>query len=157
MDFLYHSMYVSVIGGDTGTSDDEDLMIAEELGRGIARMGATLVCGGRGGVMEAACRGAKKEGGTTIGILPSARREEKNDHVDHGIVTDLGVMRNALVVLNGDVVVAVDGGYGTLSEIAFATKFGKRVLGIGTWNLDVVECFKDVDSLLDELEDHLLG
>ncbi len=144
-------MYVSVVGGDLGTCEDEDCEMAREIGRGIAKLGAILVCGGRGGVMEASCKGAKEEGGTTIGILPSGDRDEKNDYVDYGIVTGMGIMRNALVVLNGDIVVAIDGGYGTLSEIALATKYDKKILGIGTWDLDVVEEHEDVDSLLDSL------
>ncbi len=148
-------MYVSVIGGDIGSCKNEDRERAREIGKRIAKLGATLVCGGRGGVMEAACRGAKEEGGTTIGILPSDDRGEKNEYVDHAIVTGMGNMRNALVVLNGDVVVAINGGYGTLSEIALATDYGKKVLGIGTWDLDVVEKHYDIDSLLESLKKHL--
>ncbi len=148
-------MYVSVIGGGADTCGDEDLRIAQELGRGIAKLGATLVCGGKGGVMEAVCRGVKEIGGTTIGILPSDDRREKNEHVDHAVITGMGIMRNALVVLNGDVVVAVDGGYGTLSELALAANYGKKVLGIGTWDLDFVEEHESVDSLLLSLKKHL--
>lgn len=146
-------MYVSIIGGDIGSSSDEDVKIAEDLGRKLAERDHTIVCGGRGGVMKAACKGAKEQDGETIGILPSANRDEANQYVDHPIVTDLGMLRNSLVVLNGDVVIAIDGGYGTLSEICFATKYGKTVLGIGTWDLDSVESFNEVNSLLERLDE----
>ncbi len=144
-------MYVSVIGGDAGNCSDMDCEFAYELGKGIAELGAVLVCGGRGGVMEAACKGAQENGGTTIGILPSSSREEGNEYLDHSIVTNLGMLRNSLVVLNGDIVVAVDGGYGTLSEIAMATKYHKKILGLGTWDIDSVESCVDVDEVIDEL------
>lgn len=148
-------MYVSLIGGDVGSCTERDCERAEKIGEGIAIMGAVLVCGGRGGVMEAACRGAKFQGGTTIGILPSGDRDEGNEYLDHAIVTGLGMTRNSLVVLNGDIVVAVDGGYGTLSEISMATKYGKRILGIGTWDVDCIEGFGDVEGLLDALEEEM--
>lgn len=145
-------MYVSVIGGDVGSCTDKDCEIAEEIGKGIAEIDAVLVCGGRGGVMEAACKGAKKAGGTTIGILPSADRNEGNEYLDYKLVTNLGMVRNSLVVLNGDVVVAIDGSYGTLSEIAMATKYRKKILGIGTWDIESVEGYGDTDKLLKELK-----
>ena len=97
-----------------------------------------LVCGGLGGVMEAACRGAKGAAGTTVGILPGADRTQANDYVDVAIATGLGEGRNALVVRAADALIAVGGGYGTLSEIALALKAGKPVVGIGTWDLDPV-------------------
>jgi uncharacterized protein (TIGR00725 family) len=109
--------------------------LAEQVGRQIARGGAVLVCGGRGGVMEAACRGAKAEGGTTVGILPGMDRQEANAYVEIPIVTGLGEARNAIVVRTADAVIAVSGGYGTLSEIGFALKMGRPVVGLGTWEL----------------------
>lgn len=109
--------------------------MAEQVGRQIARRGAVLVCGGRGGVMEAACRGAKAEGGTTVGILPGLDRQEANAYVDIPVVTGLGEARNAIVVRTADAVVAVSGGYGTLSEIGLALKMGRPVVGLGTWEL----------------------
>ncbi len=148
---------MSVIGGDEGSCSDRDKQIAEELGRGIGDMNAVLVCGGRGGVMESACKGCKEAGGETIGILPSASRDEGNEYLDHAIVTNLGAVRNSLVVLNGDIVVAVDGGYGTLSEISLAHKYGKRVLGLATWDLNTVESCSDVDEVIDELRKHSDG
>ena len=144
-------MYVSVIGGDVTSCTDEDCMRAEKIGEGIADLGAVLVCGGRGGIMEAACRGAKKKDGMTIGILPSADRSEGNEYVDHAIVTGLGMVRNSLVVLNGDIVVAIDGRYGTLSEIALGLEYGKRILGLGTWDVEGVESYENVEDILEVL------
>jgi uncharacterized protein (TIGR00725 family) len=97
------------------------------------------VCGGLGGVMEAACRGAKDAGGTTVGILPGTDREAANRFVDIAIPTGLGEARNALVVRAADALIAVGGGYGTLSEIALALKAGKRVVGLGSWEIEGVE------------------
>ena len=126
-------MFIAVIGSASCT--DKVAALAAEVGREIARRGAMLVCGGRGGVMEAACRGAKEAGGTTIGILPGMRRSEANPYVDVPIITGLGEARNAIVVGSADAVVAVHGGYGTLSEIGLALKMGRPVVGLGTWKL----------------------
>ena len=104
----------------------------------LAERGVVLVCGGLGGVMEAACRGAKEAGGTTVGILPGADRDEANSFVDVAIPTGMGEARNALVVRAADAVVAIGGDYGTLSEVALALKAGKPVVGIGTWEIDGV-------------------
>jgi uncharacterized protein (TIGR00725 family) len=98
-----------------------------------------VVCGGLGGVMEAACRGAKAGGGTTLGILPGSDRSAANEFVDVAVATGLGEARNALVVRAADALVAVGGAYGTLSEIALALKAGKRVAGVGTWEIEGVE------------------
>jgi len=121
-------MRVSVIGGgevDAGTAG-----VAEAVGRRLAERGHVLVCGGLGGVMEAACRGAAKAGGRTIGILPGDDRSAANPHVEVAVATGLGHARNALVVLNGDAVIAVDGGPGTLSELGFALAYGRPVVGL---------------------------
>jgi hypothetical protein len=108
------------------------------VGRLLAERGAVLVCGGLGGTMEAACRGAGQAGGTTVGLLPGTDRAAANPHVDIAIPTGLGEARNAIVVRTADVVIAVGGGYGTLSEIALALKMGRRVVGLGTWEIDGV-------------------
>ena len=126
-------IYLAVIG--SATCSEEVAALAEAVGREIARAGAVLVCGGRGGVMEAACRGAKAERGTTVGILPGLDRREANPYVDIPIVTGLGEARNAVVVRTADAVVAVSGGFGTLSEIGLALKMGRPVVGLGTWDL----------------------
>jgi uncharacterized protein (TIGR00725 family) len=108
------------------------------VGRLVAERGAVLVCGGRGGAMEAACRGAKQAGGLTVGILPGSDRSDANPYVDVALPTGLGEARNALVVRAADAVIAIGGGYGTLSEIALALKAGKPVIGLDTWEIDGV-------------------
>lgn len=126
---------IAVVGGST--CSDEDARVAEAVGREIARRGAVLVCGGLGGVMEAACRGAKSAGGLTIGILPGDDRRSANPHVDVPVVTGMGHARNAIVVKSAQAVIAVDGSYGTLSEIALALQNGIAVIGLGTWELSL--------------------
>ncbi|WP_049924175.1 TIGR00725 family protein [Halopiger djelfimassiliensis] len=128
---------VSVIGGGTITAAETDL--AASVGRELAARGHTVVCGGRGGTMEAVCRGAKAAGGTTIGILPGERPAEANDYVDHPIATGLGHARNALVPLNGDAVIALAGSAGTLSEIGFAAIYDRPVVGLGTHDVPALE------------------
>ena len=131
----YHgfAMIIAVIGGDS--PPPEALPLAEAVGREVAQRGHVLICGGRGGVMEAACRGARRAGGHTIGVLPGPDRNEMNLHVEFPIVTNLGAARNTIVVLSADAVIAVDGSYGTLSEIALALVHGKPVVGLGTWRV----------------------
>jgi len=105
------------------------------VGRALADGGAILICGGRGGVMEAACRGAKSAGGLTIGILPGTDRSEANPYVDIPIVTGIRCARNVIITRTAQAVVAVGGSYGTLNEIGFALRFGVPVVGLGTWEL----------------------
>lgn len=116
-------------------AEAEVLALAEEVGRELAARGAVLVCGGLGGAMEAACRGAREGDGLTVGILPGADRGEANPHVVVAVPTGLGEARNALVVRAADALIAVAGEYGTLSEIALALSAGKRVVGLRTWEL----------------------
>jgi uncharacterized protein (TIGR00725 family) len=130
---MMHKRYVAVIG--SGDATEEETALAVRVGAAVATSGASLVCGGLGGVMEAACRGAKEAGGTTVGILPGHDRLAANSYVDIAIATGLGEMRNAIVVGCADAVVAVGGEYGTLSEIALALRAGKPVVGLGTWEL----------------------
>src|SRR5678816_3408900 len=125
--------HVAVVGG--GAAEPGNTALAEEVGRLLARSGAVVICGGLGGVMEATCRGAKSAGGMTVGILPGLDRFEANPWVDVAIPTGLGEARNALVVRAADVLIAIGGEYGTLSEIALALKTGKPVVGIDTWEL----------------------
>lgn len=130
-------MRVSVIG--SGEVDAETATVAEEVGRLLGERGHTLVCGGLGGVMEAACRGAKATDGRTVGILPGADPREANEHVEVTIATGMGNARNVLVVLNGDAVIAVSGATGTLSEIGHALDFGRPVAGLDTHDVEGVE------------------
>lgn len=140
-------MRVSVIGG--GTVTDEQYERAREVGRLLGERGHEVVCGGRGGVMEAACRGAQEAGGHTVGILPGRRQSEANEYVETAVVTGIGNARNPLVVLNGEAVIAVDGGPGTLSELGHALDFDRPVAGLGTHRIDGVE---HVDSPADAVE-----
>jgi len=124
-------MMISVVGGNA--APPELLAQAEALGRELARRGCTVVCGGRGGVMEAVCRGARAEGGHTIGILPGNSRGDMNPYVEFPILTGMGYARNVIVALSGEAVIAVDGSHGTLSEIAHALQHGVPVVGLHTW------------------------
>jgi len=130
------TVYVGVVGpGEVDPVEAHHLRNAEAIGAGVARRGAALVCGGLGGVMEAACRGAAGAGGLTVGLLPGVDRAAANSHVRLPVATGLGELRNALVVRTSDVVIAVGGAYGTLSEVALALKMGIVVVGLGTWGL----------------------
>ncbi len=124
---------IAVIGGRR--VDKSLLREAEEVGQLIARKGLTLVCGGLRGVMEAASRGAKSEGGLTVGILPQNDSKEANPFIDIPIVTGFGIGRNVIIARTADALIAVGGEYGTLSEIAFALQMGKPVVGIKTWDI----------------------
>ena len=128
-------MIISVIGSSSAKA--EHLELAEEVGRELARRNIMVACGGMTGVMEAACRGAKAEGGTTIGILPGRRGSAFNEYVDIPIFTTLGYARNIIVVHTGGACIAVGGAFGTLSEIAYAMDAGIPVVGLSTWSLTV--------------------
>ena len=125
--------HVAVIGPTEAGA--RELAAAEEVGRLLAERGVVVVCGGRGGAMEAACRGAKSAGGTTVGILAGSAREDANPYVDIPVATGMGEVRNAIVVSTADVLIAVAGAYGTLSEIALGLRDGKTVVGLHTWEL----------------------
>jgi uncharacterized protein (TIGR00725 family) len=126
-------MQIGVIGAAECPEDVE--ILAETVGSEIARRGAILVCGGLGGVMRASARGAKMGGGLTLGILPGAERHAANEFIDVVVPAGLGEARNALVVRASDAIVAIRGGYGTLSEIALALKMRVPVVGLGTWEV----------------------
>lgn len=127
---------VGVIGGND--PEPHHLDMARRVGELIAQAGAILVCGGLGGVMAAAASGAKKVGGLTLGILPGSAPEEANPYIDIPIATGLGYSRNSLVAMNSDVLIAVDGEYGTLSEIAYGNIYRKKVIGLETWDIEGV-------------------
>jgi uncharacterized protein (TIGR00725 family) len=130
--------YVAVVGAGGDGLDPVVLQRAEAVGVELARRGAVVVSGGLGGVMEAACRGARNAGASTLGILPGDDRSAANAFVSVAVATGLGELRNGLVVRSADAVVAIAGEYGTLSEIALALKAGKRVVGLDTWPIDGV-------------------
>jgi len=134
--------YVAVVGAG-GDVAPRVLALAEAVGAELARGGAVVVTGGLGGVMEAACRGARSAGGTTLGILPGEDRAAANPWVSVVVATGMGELRNGLVVRCVDAVVAVAGEYGTLSEIALALKAGKPVVGLQTWDIPGVVATDD--------------
>lgn len=130
---MQHQPVIAVCGA--GVCDAQLAAAAEAVGRMIAQRGAILVCGGRSGVMEAACRGAAAAGGITVGILPGERRDQANPYVQVPILTAMGQARNVIIVQTAAVVIAIGGEYGTLSEIALARKLGRPVIGLHTWEL----------------------
>lgn len=125
--------FIAIIGA--GAADDYLKGIAEACGSLIAKKGAVLITGGLGGVMEAACRGAKSAGGLTLGILPGDSKNSANPYIDIPVATGFGEGRNIIIVRSADGFIAIGGEYGTLSEIAFALKAGKPVIGINTWDI----------------------
>lgn len=138
---------VGVIGN--GACPDEVKKLAAEVGREIARRGGILICGGLGGVMEGAARGAKEKGGLTVGILPGESPFQANSFIDIPIVTGLGYARNIVVVRSSEVLIAVHGQYGTLSEIAFALQLKIPVVGLNTWEVsaEIVPAANPVDAV----------
>ena len=128
-------MRVSVIGGSR--IDDQTYETAREVGRLLGENGHTIVCGGRGGTMEAVCRGAREYGAETIGILPGGRRTQANEYVTTPVATGMGNARNVMVVLNGDAVIAVDGAAGTLSEMGHALDFKRPIAGLDTHPIEL--------------------
>jgi len=124
---------IAVIGA--GSCDVQLYRTARHLGELLATAGYPVICGGLGGVMEAVCNGAKEKNGLTIGILPGEDAGAANPYVDIVIPSGLGIGRNLLIIRAADAVIAVDGGYGTLSEIAFALQLGKPLIGLGSWQV----------------------
>jgi uncharacterized protein (TIGR00725 family) len=145
--------YVAVVG--SGEASAQELEAAEEIGAGLAALGAVVVTGGLGGVMEAASRGAKSRRGRTLGLLPGADRAAANGWVDIAVATGLGELRNGLVVRAADAVVAVGGGPGTLSEIALALKAGLPVVGVGTWDVHGVDQVTTAGEAIHRIESAL--
>ncbi|MEK7274292.1 MAG: TIGR00725 family protein [Candidatus Desantisbacteria bacterium] len=139
-------LQIGIIGDSSPSIDGRRL--AFEVGEKIAEAGCIMVCGGLGGVMEEACRGAKSAGGITVGILPGVDRGYANPYVDIVIATGLGEARNVLVVKSCLSVIAIEGGYGTLSEIAFALRAGVRVVGLNTWEMNIAASTKYVDEII---------
>jgi len=126
--------FIGVIGGSEAS--EELLRLAERVGSLIASEGCVLVCGGLGGVMEAAAKGAKSAGGLTVGVLPGGSRSDANPYIDIAIATNMGHARNAIIAHTSDALIAVGGRYGTLSEISFGLALGKRVVSLKSWDVD---------------------
>jgi uncharacterized protein (TIGR00725 family) len=144
---------IAVIGGRR--TEKRLLKEAEEVGRLIARREAVLICGGLGGVMEAASRGAKSEGGITVGILPQNDSDNANQYIDIPIATGLGIGRNVIIARTADALIAVGGAYGTLSEIAFALQMAKPVAGITTWDIKGIISVKNAAEAVQRVFERL--
>lgn len=142
--------HIGIIGA--GKCDAELELLAEEVGTRIGQKEAVLICGGMGGVMTAACRGAKSAGGLTIGILPGDSRTQANPYIDIAIATGMGEARNLTIIRTADVLIAIGGSYGTLSEIGFALKMGKRVIGLKTWDIPGIVPAESVEQALKLIE-----
>lgn len=123
-----NKIYIGIIGGSNISPDVYKL--AEKVGQSVSRSGAVLVCGGLSGVMEAASKGAKEYGGTTIGILPENQKASANEYIDYSIATGFGIARNMVIINTADVLIAIDGQFGTLSEIALALNSRKKVIAL---------------------------
>jgi uncharacterized protein (TIGR00725 family) len=143
---------VGIIGGNL--PEPVSLKNAERMGELIAKNGYTLVNGGMKGVMEASARGAKSANGLVIGILPGKSRDDCNPYVDIAIPTGLGYMRNPMVVLNSDIVVAIDGSYGTLSEIAYTQIYNRTVFGLNTWNIKGVIPLSTPEEVINRINEY---
>lgn len=143
-------LIIGIIGGSQCPSKIEK--IAYTTGREVAQRGHILICGGMSGVMASACRGAKSDGGITIGILPGKDKSEANPSVDIPIVTAMSHARNAIIVRTADALIAIGGKYGTLSEIALAKVINKSVFGIETWDIEGVTKVKSAKEALDMIE-----
>lgn len=149
---LRQKIRIGVIGG--ANPKDKFRKIAYEVGRFIAEKGAVLVCGGLSGVMEAAARGVKDAGGVSVGILPGNSPKDANRYIDIPVATGMGYSRNSLVVMNSDVLIAIDGEYGTLCEIAYGCVHEKKIFGIETWDIEGVIPVETAEQAVDRaLED----
>ena len=149
------NLNIAVIGGSTCSK--KIYTQAQELGSLIAKEGWTLICGGLTGVMEAVAQGAKQAGGLTVGILPGANPKEANPYIDVKIPTNLGYARNILVVRAAEAIVALDGKYGTLSEISFALNEEKLVIGIDSWDIEGIVKVKDPQEAIELIKKKLKG
>jgi len=140
--------YVAVCGASAAGA--EQLRLAEAVGRLLAERGAVVVCGGLGGVTEAASKGATDAGGLVVGLLPGESREGANPYLTVALATGLGQARNVLIVTAADAVIAIGQGWGTLSEIAFARRLGRRVLGLDTWRVEGLETVATPDEAVEK-------
>jgi len=147
---LEKKFFVGVIGPNNPSK--KIYQLAYQIGKEIGKRNWVLICGGLGGIMEAVSKGAKEEGGLTIGILPNSEKSFANPYIDIPIATGLNEARNLIIVLTSDVIIAVGKGYGTLSEIAFALKYNKKVFGLKTWQKELpIIKIKNIKELIKKL------
>lgn len=144
---IRNRMRIGVIGG--ANPKKKWSQVAFEVGALIAKNNGILVCGGLGGIMEAAAKGAKEAGGLTIGILPGNLFQEANPYIDIPMATGMGYTRNSLVAMNADTLIAIDGQYGTLSEIAYGIIYGKRIIGMGTWSIEGIQIASSAEEAVE--------
>ena len=153
---MYNNRNIAVIGARN--CDDRLYRIAEETGNILAESGYTIICGGLGGVMEAVCKGAKAANGLTIGILPGDNPEEANPYIDMAIATGMGISRNLIIIRSSIGVIAINGGFGTLSELAFALQLQKPVIGLETWDIsDQIDCANNPRDAVQKLKKRISG
>jgi len=142
---------IAIIGARS--CDNEISKISEQMGGLLAKSGYTIICGGLGGVMEAACKGARANNGTTIGILPGDNPNDANPFVDIAVATGMGVSRNLIIIRSARAVIAISGGFGTLSELAFALQLDKPVIGLGSWDVsDQIVTASDPEDAIQKLK-----
>lgn len=141
---------ISVIGGSSISTRVEDQ--AEKIGKMIAELDCVLVCGGLGGAMEAAAKGAKRAGGLTVGILPGKDKDDANNYIDIALPTSIGYARNTIVACSADIVIALPGSHGTNSEICYALVYGRPVIDLGNWNIDGMIDVKNVEEAEDKIK-----
>jgi uncharacterized protein (TIGR00725 family) len=152
-EMVFRKKIIGVIGGHSCNKEVEEL--AQNLGKKLAEVVDFLVCGGLGGVMSAVCKGFKEDGGITIGIIPSYDKDTANPYVDIVIPSGLGLARNVLVVKTSDVVIALPGEYGTLSEIAYCLQLGIPVISLKSWNIKGVIKVKTIEEAIEKVKEIL--
>lgn len=140
---------ISVIGSHEMTTEVESLAL--NVGKIVVEVGCILVCGGLGGAMEAASRGAKQAGGLTIGLLPGKDKSDANKYIDIPINTTIGFARNAMVACSGDIIIALPGSHGTSCEISYGFVYNKPIFDLGNWNKEGMIKVKDLSELKDKL------
>ena len=145
---------VGIIG--TGSPSDDEYMVAYNIGRLISQMGLKIICGGRSGIMEAACKGVNNEGGISIGILPETHTENSNKYVSIPITTGMGLSRNTIISCSSCFLISIGGSNGTLTEIAYGLQYNKTIFSIfSKFNLDDTIKFTNYNELIDNIHEHI--
>jgi uncharacterized protein (TIGR00725 family) len=142
---------IAVVGSQD--KDPEVDLIAHRIGRIVSEVGAILICGGLGGVMELACKGARENGGTTLGLLPGKNKQEANPFVDIVLPTSLGFARNCVVACSADIIIALPGSHGTNSEICYGLIYGRSVIDLGNWNIPGMIKVNDLQEAEDKIRE----
>jgi len=146
---------ISVIGGHDASDEAEKL--AYDVGKIVARVGGILVCGGLGGVMQAASKGAKDAGGVTIGILPGKDKAEANPYIDIALPTSIGYSRNVIVACSADIIVALPGSHGTRSEISYGIVYKRPIIDLGNWNIEGMIKVNNAEEAGEQMKKYITG